>query len=102
MTVEQIAVRQEVRQLLADAGFNKNTMKDIVREVIEEELTKAVRQVMNEMDLEDKICKAANGNLQEAIRKELRASIDNKVNGVFNRMSVNVAISNRDCDTINT
>ena len=93
MTVEQIAIRQEVRQLLCDAGFNKNTMKDIVREVIDEELTKAVRQVMHEMDLEDRIYKSANGNLQEAIRKELRASIDNKVNGVFNRMSVNVSIA---------
>lgn len=100
MTVEQIAIRQEVRQLLADAGFNKNTMKDIVREVIDEELTKAVRQVMNEMDLENKIGKAANGNLQEAIRKELRASIDNKVNGVFNRMSVNVSIKNTDGNNI--
>jgi hypothetical protein len=68
-------------------------MKDIVREVIDEELTKAVRQVMHEMDLEDRIHKSANGNLQEAIRKELRASIDNKVNGIFNRMSVNVTIA---------
>lgn len=93
MTVEQIAIRQEVRQLLCDAGFNKNTMKDIVREVIDEELTKAVRQVMHEMDLEDRIYKSANGNLQDAIRKELRASIDNKVNGIFNRMSVNVTIA---------
>ncbi len=93
MTVEQIAVRQEVRQLLNEAGINKNTMKDIVREVINEELTKAVRQVMHEMNLEDRIYKSANGNLQEAIRKELRASIDNKVNGVFNRMSINVTIA---------
>jgi ribosomal protein S3AE len=93
MTVEQIAIRQEVRQLLCDAGLNKNTMKDIVREVIDEELTKAVRQVMDEMDLEDRIHKSANGNLQQAIRKELRASIDNKVNGIFNRMSVNVTIA---------
>ena len=94
MTVEQIAVRQEVRQLLADAGFNKNTMKEIVREVINEEMTKAVRQVMHEMDLEDRIYKTANGNLQEAIRRELRDSIDKKVNGVFNRMSINVSIKN--------
>ncbi len=96
MTVEQIAVRQEIRQLLNEAGINKNTMKDIVREVINEELTKAVRQVMHEMNLEDRIYKSANGNLQEAIRKELRASIDNKVNGVFNRMLVNVSIESKD------
>lgn len=93
MTVEQIAIRQEVRQLLNEAGFNKNTMKDIVREVINEELTKAVRQVMHEMDLEDRIYKSTNGNLREAIRKELRASIDNKVNGVFSSMRISVDIT---------
>ena len=100
MTVEQIAVRQEVRQLLNEAGINKNALKDIVREVIDEELTKAVRQVMHEMDLEDKIRKATGGNLQDAIRKELRASIDNKVNGIFNRMLVSVSIINREGDDI--
>ena len=26
MTVEQIAIRQEIRQLLNEAGINKNTM----------------------------------------------------------------------------
>ena len=94
MTVEQISIRQEVRQLLADAGFNKNTMKDIVREVIDEELTKAVRQVMHEMDLENQIYKTTNGNLQKLIREELRSSIDKKVNGIFNRMTVSVSINN--------
>lgn len=99
MTVEQIAVRQEVRQLLADAGFNKNTMKEIVREVINEEMTKAVRQVMHEMDLEDSIRNTANVNLQKLIKEELRASIDKKVNGVFNRMSINVSIKNNDASS---
>ena len=51
MTIEQIAIRQEVRQLLNEAGINKNTMKEIVNEVISEELSKAVKHVMHEMDL---------------------------------------------------
>ena len=54
MTVEQIAIRQEIRQLLNEAGINKNTMKDMVKEVIDEELSKAVKQVMHEMDLDSK------------------------------------------------
>jgi F0F1-type ATP synthase delta subunit len=92
MTVEQIAIRQEVRQLLSDAGFNKNTMKDVVREVINEELTKAVRQVMHEFNLEEKIHNITKGTLEDAVRKELRASIDNRVNGIFNRLRINVSI----------
>ena len=94
MTVEQIAIRQEVRQLLAEAGINKNTMRDLVRDVVNEELNKAVRQIMHEIKLDEKIGELANGNLKEAVRRELRDSIDRRVNGVFNRMSVSVTIKN--------
>ena len=61
MTVEQIAIRQEVRQMLNEAGINKNTMKKMVREIINEELNKAVRQVLHEMDLDSQIYNMANG-----------------------------------------
>ena len=101
MTVEQIAVRQEVRQLLNEAGINRNTIKEIVREVIEEKMTNAVRQVMHEMDLEKNIYNAANGNLQKLIREELRNSIDKKVNGYFNKINVNVDIINSDGEKVN-
>lgn len=102
MTVEQIAVRQEVRQLLNEAGINKNTMKEIVREVIDEELTKAVRQVMQEMNLTGVINQATNGNIQKLIKEEIRAAINTRVNGYFNKISVNVDIINSDGDKVNS
>jgi len=43
MTVEQIVMRHEIRQMLNEAGINKNTLKDMVKEVLEEEINKAVR-----------------------------------------------------------
>lgn len=92
MTVEQIAIRQEIRQLLNEAGINKNTIKETVKEVINEELVKAVKQVMHEMDYADKIHKATQGNLAEMIKQELRASIDRRVNGMFYRMNISVNI----------
>lgn len=93
MTVEQIAIRQEVRQLMSEAGINKNTMQDIVREVISEEMTKAVRQVMHEMDIDTIIRNKATGSLQDSIRKELRDSIDQRVKGVFSRMQISVDVT---------
>lgn len=101
MTVEQIAVRQEVRQLLNEAGINKNTMKEIVKEVIEEEMSKAVKQVMIEMNLMGAINQATNGNIQKLVREELRAAINTRVNGYFNRINVSVDILNSDGDKIN-
>ena len=92
MTVEQIAIRQEIRQMLNEAGINKNTMKDLVNEVIYEEMTKAVKQVMHEMDIDTVIHNKTSGSLQDAVRKELRDSIDQRIKGVFNRMNITVSV----------
>ena len=34
MNVEEIALRREIRQMLNEAGFNKNTLKDEVKAVL--------------------------------------------------------------------
>ncbi len=33
MTVEQIAIRQEIRQMLNEAGVNKTTLREMAKEV---------------------------------------------------------------------
>lgn len=96
MTVEQIAIRQEIRQMLNEAGINKNTMKEMVREVIDEELNKAVKQVMSEMNLYGEVKNLTNYGLQEKIRTQIKASVDERVRGVFNRMAITVDIKNND------
>jgi hypothetical protein len=100
MTVEQIAIRQEIRQLLNEAGINKNTMKDMVKEVIDEELSKAVKQVMHEMDLDSKISRAAKVDIEEKIKKEIQNSIRDRVSNIFNRMYLSVDIRNSDGESI--
>jgi hypothetical protein len=100
MTVEQIAIRQEIRQLLNEAGINKNTMKDMVKEVIDEELAKAVKQVMHEMDIDSKISRAAKVDIEEKIRKEIQNSIRDRVNNIFNRMYLSVDIRNSDGESV--
>jgi glycerol-3-phosphate O-acyltransferase len=100
MTVEQIAVRQEIRQLLNEAGINKNTIKDLVREVIDEELSKAVKQVMHEMDIDGKLHKAAKVDIEEKIRTEIKASVDERVRGVFSRMNISIDIKNSNGESI--
>lgn len=100
MTIEQIAIRQEIRQMLGEAGINKNTMKDLVNEVIYEEMTKAVKQVMHEMDIDTIIHNKTQGSLQDAVRKELRESIDQRVKGVFNRMNITVSVLNLNGDNV--
>ena len=100
MTVEQIAIRQEIRQLLNEAGINKNTMKDMVKEVIGEELTKAVKQAMYEMDVDSKINRAAKVDIEDKIKKEIQNSIRDRVSNIFNRMYLSVDIRNSDGESI--
>ena len=100
MTVEQIAIRQEIRQMLNEAGINKNTMKDLVKEVIDEELAKAVKQVMHEMDLDSKISRAAKVDIEEKIKKEIQNSIRDRVSNIFNRMYLSVDIRNSDGESV--
>lgn len=52
MRVEEMALRSEIRQMLNEAGFNKNTLKDLVKEVLNEEVEKAVKQAVNETDFD--------------------------------------------------
>lgn len=100
MTVEQIAIRQEIRQMLNEAGINKNTMKDMVKEVIDEELAKAVKQVMHEMDIDSKISRAAKVDIEEKIKKEIQNSIRDRVSNIFNRMYLSVDIRNSDGESV--
>ena len=100
MTVEQIAIRQEIRQMLNEAGINKNTMKDMVKDVIGEELTKAVKQAMYEMDIDSKINQAAKVDIEEKIRQEIKKSINDRVYNIFNRMYLSVDIRNSDGESV--
>ena len=100
MTVEQIAIRQEIRQMLNEAGINKNTMKDMVKDVIGEELTKAVKQAMYEMDIDSKINQSAKVDIEEKIRQEIKKSINDRVYNIFNRMYLSVDIRNSDGESV--
>ena len=41
MTVEQIEIRKILNQMLADNGINRETIKDIIKECLDERVDKA-------------------------------------------------------------
>lgn len=83
MKVEEIALRQEVRQMLSEAGINKTVLKQLVRDVIDEEVNKAIKQAIAEQNWEvelerfieyraEGICKAiASNEISYAVRQKL-------------------------------
>lgn len=93
MRVEEMALRSEIRQMLNEAGFNKNTLKDEVKSVLSEEIEKAVKQAINETDFNRYIKQEVNSIIRDATKNYLKSVItDRLVSRWFNRMEINVDI----------
>lgn len=80
MRVEEIAIRQEIRQLLTEAGLNKNTIREMANEVLREEMAKQVKNALNQNNINNiiksKISSYEMMNLlKEAMRQEVRSAI---------------------------
>lgn len=102
MNVEQIAIRQEVRQMLNEAGINKNTLKDMVKEVLQEEVSKACRQAVNESAVDSAIARKINDNFGKIVREATKDEIRGRVQGIFNRMTISVDITDKDGQSVVT
>lgn len=102
MNVEQIAIRQEIRQMLNEAGINKNTLKDMVKEVLQEEVSKACKQAINESDVDSAIARKINDNFGRIVREATRDEIRGRVHGIFGRMIISVDITDKDGQSVVT
>lgn len=97
MRVEEICLRQEIRQMLNEAGINKNTLKEMVKDVLKEEVEKACKQGVNESDFEGYMRKKMDNELRQLTRKIIRESVvDRAVKKYFDRMHVTVEIKDED------
>lgn len=80
MTVGEIAVRNEVRQILNEAGINKNTVLDMainrIEDLIDEAVTKKINQLLSEDYIERKVNAAVNSQISSCVQKEVKEQID--------------------------
>lgn len=53
MRVEEIAVRQEVRQMLTEAGINRNTLREMTQQMLREEIKKQVKYAVEHINVND-------------------------------------------------
>lgn len=93
MKVEEIAIRQEVRQMLNEAGINKNTLKDMVKEVLMEEVSKATKQAINETDIDSYVQQRTRASFDEIVKNMLRDEIKMQVRSTFSGMRISVDIT---------
>ena len=87
-------MRQEIRQMLNEAGITKNTLKDMVKEVLNEELDKACKQAISEFNVEKyaktQLQDSADRVLKDCLTDEVRQTMREKLQRVAMRISVDL------------
>lgn len=86
MTIEQIELRKILSQMLADNGINRESLKSIVNDILDEKIEKAVRQVINESN----VAGIVNGKVDKISRRAIEDEVTNKVRRVLNCTSLSI------------
>lgn len=86
MTIEQIELRKILSQMMADNGFNRESLKGMVNEILDEKIEKAVRQVINESN----VTGIVNGKVDKISRRVIEDEVTNKVRRVLNCTSLSI------------
>lgn len=95
MRVEEIALRSEIRQMLNEAGFNKESLKVMAKEVINEETKKAIRQAVNEANFDGYVKSVAKSMIKDSINTYLADTISRQIIGDwFHKLKVRVDVAN--------
>ena len=96
MRVEEMALRSEIRQMLNEAGFNKNTLKDLVKKVLQEEFEKVIKHALAETNCDmvrytqENIDSVINETTERVVKERITDAI---VGNYFKRMKVDVSIN---------
>ena len=91
MRVEEIALRQEIRQMLNEAGINRETLQEMAQKLLYEEIEKRVGIIVNEPRVENVVNSKLNSYefkdmLRGVVAEEIHKSI---------KISVNVTAENK-------
>ena len=93
MRVEEMALRSEIRQMLNEAGLNRETVKQMVKETIEDVVKNQVNQVLMERrdeDLSQVVANYLDNNMRKLIRDTAKDVIQQKMRWLDFAVNVNV------------
>lgn len=98
MTVEQIEIRKILNQMLADNGINRETIKDIIKDCIDERVDKALKHLENKSDgdfinMDDRIQQAIDKLVKQEVERQAKEAVRAKVGYCFSNIKVNVELN---------
>lgn len=79
MRVEEIALRQEARQMLCEAGLDKEALKELVLKDIDDKVMQAIEKRIKGIEFEDMILR----KIDFALDKAVKAIVEKQVNNFF-------------------
>lgn len=95
MKAEEIALRSEIRQMLNEAGFNRDTIKQLVKEAIDGVVKNQVNQVLMER-IEEVVSNYIDSRLYSQIRNCAENVIREKLRWM--NFSVNVEVTGQESE----
>ena len=96
MRVEEMALRSEIRQMLNEAGINRDTLKEMVRESINDIVKNQVNQVLMERrdeDLTETVSRYLDANMRTIVRNCAESTMKDKLR--YMNLSVKVDVTNK-------
>ena len=96
MTIEEIEIRKVVMQLLADAGINRETLKDLVKQTVSEKVEQAIKTAYFQMNIDKKVDSKWDEFIRNEIADAARHAIYKKINPYFTNVSVILDFGNHE------
>ena len=96
MKVEEMALRSEIRQMLNEAGFTRETIKQLVKESIDDVVKNQVNQVLmerKERDLSEVVSDYLDDRMYRLIQNSTESVIKDKLRWL--NFDVNVQVNNK-------
>ena len=93
MKATEMMIRSEIRQMLNEAGLNRDTIRDIVNNAIHEIITKQVKYVLEqrpEKELDGVVKKWMDNNMNSVLRKQVESVVKDKLRWLDFRVSIDM------------
>ena len=96
MTIEEIAIRREIRQILNEAGINKESLKEMAKELLQGELEKSVKRALSETNVRAMVYKTVNSyETRDTIKYAIKDALRDWVNTIDIKMEIKDRLDNQ-------
>lgn len=95
MTVQEMALRNEVRQMMCEAGFNRETIKAEVKSLIKEVIAESVKQACAETNVDSLVRQFIRNDAKSIIEKKIADEVFDGLRYRMKSADVNICIDGK-------